>query len=66
MQTAQCRITFRDGAAQGYLMACAEPAVVPGMLAWLTALTEAGAGIEPFGLASAIPSTVFCSGDSIC
>jgi len=47
-------------------MGRAEPAVVPGIPAWLTALTGAGAEIEPFGLASTIPSTVFCSGDSIC
>lgn len=46
-------------------MVRAGPAVVPGMLAWLTAFTEAGVEIEPFGLASAIPSAVFCSGDSI-
>lgn len=63
MQTARYRIAFRDGAAQSYLMACAGPAVVP---AWLTALAGAGVEIERFGLASAIPSAVFCRGDSIC
>ena len=66
MQTARYRIAFRDGAAQSYLMACAGPAAVPGMPAWLTALAGAGVEIEPFGLASAIPSAVFCKGDSIC
>ena len=59
-------IAFRDGAAQSYLMARAEPAIVPGMPAWLTALVEAGVEIEPFGSALAIPSAVFCRGDSIC
>jgi hypothetical protein len=59
-------IAFCDRAGQSYLIAGAELAVVLGMLAWLTALTEAGVTIEPFTLALAIPSTVFCRGDSIC
>lgn len=45
-------------------MACAEPAFVLEMPAWLTAPDGAGATIE--ALAAAIPSTVFCRGDSIC
>ena len=45
-------------------MACAGPAFVPEMPAWLTAPDGAGATIE--ALAAAIPSTVFCRGDSIC
>jgi hypothetical protein len=52
--------------AQLYLMACAAPVVVPEMPAWLTAFTGAGVPIEFFGAALAIPSAVFCSGDSIC